>query len=208
MKEKSFAFPFVVLVALALLISACGTPATAVPATAPAPPSADSQVGGGVPGQPTQAAANPNPAAGDLQGTLPDSKEAPIQEAPSQEAQAAAAAVESQIPAVPAPGEYPTSPEGVVQAFLASYVAQPKEMKSYLSQSQADSLPSGGIKALLGFQGDLEGFVIDAAAVSPQPPAAVVSAAVKVGGAEIRRSFTLSKENDAWKIESIESQVQ
>ncbi len=187
MKTKRFVIPFVVLMVLALLVSACGTPAAPKPISA----TPDSQAGGGAPGQ----AGSQNPAAGQLLGAQPQVKDAPAQ------------AGEAGVPPVPAPGEYPTSPEGVVQAFLASYEAQPDAMVSYLSQGQSAAVPADGAGALLGFTGTLEGFVIDAAAVNPQTPAAVVSAAVKVGGAEIRRTFTLGKEGDAWKIELIETQA-
>lgn len=112
---------------------------------------------------------------------------------------------EAAMPAVPAPGEYPSSPEGVVQAFLASYEAEPQQMAAYLSAGQAANAPAEGAAGLLDFNGAIEGFVIDAAAVSPEPPAAIVSAAVKVGGSETRRTFTLGKENGRWKIEAVET---
>ncbi len=182
MNRKTLAVPFFVLLVFTLLLSACGAPATptAVPESVG---QGDSQVGGGAPGIAVQG--NQNPAAGEMQAAAPQVKEA-----------------EAAMPAVPAPGEYPGSPEGVVQAYLASYSDQPGQMDSYLSQGQA-----GDSASLLGFEGSLEGFVIDAAAVNPDPPAAVVSAAVKVGGAEIRRTFTLGQENGQWKIELIANEV-
>ncbi len=208
MKRKTFAVSFVVLMVFALLLSACGTPAT--PTAAPLGGAqgdaqvgggvvGDSQVGGGVPGQAAQVNGQ-NPAAAQLQAPLAQDQ---AKEAPAEVASAEQQAVEAAIPAVPAPGEYPTSPEGVVQAFLASYSDQPGQMDSYLTQAQSAS----GAASMLGFDGALEGFVIDAAAVNPEPPAAVVSAAVKVGGAEIRRTFTLGKEDGQWKIETIANEA-
>ncbi len=220
MKARHFIVPFVVLT-VALLISACGTPAAPISANANSP-TADPQIGGGAPGQsiiqnptadpnagggvPGQAAVQAQPLAAE-QNTAAAQVEAAVPQAKAGATQAAT--VEGAIPPVPAPGQYPNSPEGVVQAFLASYAAQPNEMSNYLSQSEAAAAPADGAASLLGFNSAaLEGFVIDAAAVNPNPPAAVVSAAVKVGGAEIRRTFTLGKEGDQWKIETIDQQAQ
>jgi hypothetical protein len=96
-------------------------------------------------------------------------------------------------------GEYPTSPEGVVQAFLVTYDNSPLDAIPYLSSgAQASFNPN-----LLQFNGSLEGFTIDQAAVNPDLPGAFIGVAIQSAGDETRRDFTLVKENGQWKIETI-----
>ncbi|HSV85566.1 MAG TPA: hypothetical protein VLH85_03260 [Levilinea sp.] len=98
-----------------------------------------------------------------------------------------------------ASGQYPTSPEGVVQAFLAIYETNPHEALIYLtSGAQAAFDP-----ALLQFNGAMEGFSIDQAAVNPDLPGAFIGVAIQISGSETRRDFTLVMENGQWKIETI-----
>lgn len=98
-------------------------------------------------------------------------------------------------------GQYPTSPEGVVEAFLVIYETDPQAARSYLtSGAQAAFDP-----ALLQFDANMEGFAIDQAGVNPGPelPGAFIGVGIQVAGREIRRDFTLGMENGQWKIETI-----
>jgi hypothetical protein len=96
-------------------------------------------------------------------------------------------------------GEYPSSPEGVVQAFLAIYDNNPQDAVTYLSSGAQASFNA----ALLQFNGPVEGFTIDQAAVNPDLPGAFIGVAIQSAGSETRRDFTLGKENGQWKIETI-----
>ncbi len=100
---------------------------------------------------------------------------------------------------------YPLTPEGVVHAFLSDYELEPEHMIQYLSSARQANLPKGGAIELLRFNGMMEGFFIEAAAVRPDPPGADVQAAVRVGGQEVRRNFVLFKENDHWVIDRIDT---
>jgi hypothetical protein len=96
-------------------------------------------------------------------------------------------------------GQYPTSPEGVVEAFLVIYETDPQAARSYLtSGAQAAFDP-----ALLQFDANMEGFAIDQAGVNPELPGAFIGVVIQVAGREIRRDFTLGMENGQWKIETI-----
>jgi type IV pilus biogenesis protein CpaD/CtpE len=96
-------------------------------------------------------------------------------------------------------GQYPTSPEGVVQAFLATYGANPQDALPYLTAGAQATLNS----AALQFEGSIEGFTIDQAAVNPDLPGAFIGVAIQVSGVESRRDFTLVVENGQWKIETV-----
>ncbi|MEN4042528.1 MAG: hypothetical protein ROW39_09300 [Anaerolineaceae bacterium] len=105
-------------------------------------------------------------------------------------------------------GQYPTSPEGVVEAFLVIYETDPQAARSYLtSDAQAAFDP-----ALLQFDANMDGFAIDQAGVNPglarvnpgpELPGAFIGVGIQVAGREIRRDFTLGMENGQWKIETI-----
>lgn len=73
-----------------------------------------------------------------------------------------------------------------------------------LSAARRSGLPPGEAGRVLLVQGDLEGYVILSATVLPSPPQAVVSAALKAGGDEVQRTFTLVREAQGWVIEGIE----
>jgi hypothetical protein len=96
-------------------------------------------------------------------------------------------------------GEYPTSPEGVVQAFLATYDVNPQEALAYLTTGAQTNFNA----SLLQFNQTIEGFTIDQAAVNPDLPGAFIGVAIQSSGSETRRDFTLTKENNQWKIETI-----
>jgi hypothetical protein len=99
-------------------------------------------------------------------------------------------------------GEYPTSPEGVVQAFLATHQVSVPDSLAYLSSGAQATLNAEQFAAVMQFGGPIEGFTIDQAAVNPDI-GAFIGVAIQVGGNELRRDFTLTIENGMWKIESI-----
>ncbi|MDZ4159641.1 MAG: hypothetical protein U1B80_07610 [Anaerolineaceae bacterium] len=108
-------------------------------------------------------------------------------------------------PAEASPAEnYPAAPEEVVQEFLSAYAIDPAWMTNYLSRQRLANLPPGGALELVQLHGELEGFSVLAAAVNPDPPAALVTVALRVGGAETQRSFSLVMENGRWVIDAIE----
>jgi hypothetical protein len=97
------------------------------------------------------------------------------------------------------------SPEAAVTAFLVAYQENPDGMTDHLSSAAKTALADGNAASLLGFgDGALEGFAIQAAAVNPDPPAAMVEVAIRAGGVDALRRFHLTKENDSWVIDSIE----
>lgn len=116
------------------------------------------------------------------------------------------------IAATPAPTEAGSqeaipadSPEAAVTAFLVSYQENPDGMVNYLSAAAQTALAGASADSLLGFgEGALEGFAIQAAAVNPDPPAAMVEVAIRAGGVDALRRFHLTKENDNWVIDSVE----
>jgi hypothetical protein len=99
-------------------------------------------------------------------------------------------------------GEYPSSPEGVVQAFLASYSGNPSESLAFLSSGAQANLNSESFAAVMQFGGAIQGFTIDQAAVNPDI-GAFIGVAIQAAGSETRRDFTLTIENGLWKIEVI-----
>lgn len=100
---------------------------------------------------------------------------------------------------------YPPDPEGVVSAFLAAYQGQRQDMPSYLSSGRMANLPEGGAVALLGVTGQLDGFAIQSAAVSPDPPTAIVEVGMVVDGGQILRQFYLVFDYSRWAIDDIAS---
>jgi hypothetical protein len=102
-------------------------------------------------------------------------------------------------------GQYPEDAEGVVIAFLTAYQSDQEGMAQYLSQAFQKMVPDGGAGMLLQFRDILEGYAVTSAAVSKDPPAAIITVAVKVAGtADSTRVFTLAKEDGKWVITGIE----
>jgi hypothetical protein len=99
---------------------------------------------------------------------------------------------------------YPATPEQVVQTFLQSYQEAPSQMEQYLSAKRLTMLPPGGAVGMLNINGSMEGMMIQSAAVNPDPPSATLSVAIRVGGKDVMRVFSLSKEKDQWKIDNID----
>lgn len=104
-------------------------------------------------------------------------------------------------------GDYPTTPEGVVQAFLNAYQEEPDQMVQYLSQGQQAQSPEEDGTNLLQVEGDIDGFAVQSAAVSVDPPGAVIVVAIQTGGTEALRRFSLTKESEKWVIDLIETEV-
>lgn len=102
--------------------------------------------------------------------------------------------------------DYPDTPEGVVLAFLNAYQEDPEQMSRYLSRAWLGLLPESGGASLLEIDGDLEGFAIQSAAVSLEPPGAVIVTGIQAGGVETLRRFTLGKEDGYWVVLSIETE--
>ena len=99
---------------------------------------------------------------------------------------------------------YPPTPEQVVQAFLTAYQESPDQMVKYLSKMRLNELPPGGAVGMLNINGSLEGSMIDLAAVNPNPPNAAITVIMRVGGNDLTRVFTLTKENEQWKIINVD----
>jgi len=102
-------------------------------------------------------------------------------------------------------GEYPTAPEGVVLSFLTSYQEAPDRMSSFLSTARRAQQPPGGATAMLQISGNLEGMVIQSAAVNPDPPTASIVVVIRAGGKDYPRKFVLTRDSTVWGIESIDS---
>ena len=130
-----------------------------------------------------------------------DAKQAPAEQAGATTIAATTAPTEAVAPeAIPA-----DSPEAAVTAYLIAYQENPDKMMDYLSSAAKTGLAGGSASTLLGFgDGILEGFAIQAAAVNPDPPAAMVEVAIRAGGVDGLRRFHLSKENNNWVIEAVE----
>lgn len=100
-------------------------------------------------------------------------------------------------------GAYPPNPVDVVQAFVEAYPDQTAEMEHYLSAAVRRVLPKGGPGELLKVQGDVTGFSVLSGSSIPNPPQAVVVAAIEAGEARVERTFTLIQENGVWVINEI-----
>lgn len=102
-------------------------------------------------------------------------------------------------------GEYPTTPEGVVLAFLASYQEAPDRMSGFLTAARRAQQPPGGSTAMLQISGNFEGMVVQSAAVNPDPPTASIIVLIQAGGKDYPRKFVLTRDVAGWGIDSIEA---
>ncbi len=103
------------------------------------------------------------------------------------------------------PNQYPEDAEGVVIAFLTSYQSDQEGMEQYLSTAMRKKVPEGGPGMMLQFRDLLEGYAVTAVAVNQQPPAAVITVAVKIAGTvNSIRKFSLVQEDEKWVINGIE----
>lgn len=101
-------------------------------------------------------------------------------------------------------GEYPAEPEGVVLGFLTSYQEAPDRMSNFLTAGRRAQQPPGGATAMLQISGNLEGMVVQSAAVNPDPPSASIIVVIRAGGKEYLRKFLLTKDTSLWGIDAIE----
>jgi len=104
-----------------------------------------------------------------------------------------------------APIEYPTTPEGVVQMFLAAYQQAPDQMTIFLTPNLIAKIPAGGsVGDLLQLNGPVEGFVIESASASGNASGAALIVSLRAGGADAMRIFGLVQNNGLWQIDTIE----
>ncbi len=101
--------------------------------------------------------------------------------------------------------EYPTTPEGVILGFLASYQEAPDRMSGFLTSTRRGQQPPGGSTAMLQITGNFEGMVIQSAAVNPEPPSASIIVVIQAGGKNYLRKFILTRDAAGWGIDSIEA---
>ena len=98
---------------------------------------------------------------------------------------------------------YPTSPEGVVQAFLVAYQEEPQMMLQYLDQGVFGGWTPESIVENLQFNGMIDSFAIRNATVNNDPAEAVVIVDILIGGEVLQRSFLLTPHDLYWTIYSI-----
>jgi hypothetical protein len=111
----------------------------------------------------------------------------------------------NEIKVITTAGDYPTTPEEVVQTFLIAYQERPDDMSNYLTATRRGNLPPGGSVGMLQILGSLEGVLVKSAVVNPDPPIAVIVAIIKSGGIDSQRQFILNRENDRWGIDEIQT---
>lgn len=135
----------------------------------------------------------------------PDSTAAPTlpPKPPPPTAPAPAASQAAPTQAAPS-GAYPTSPVDVVQAFVEAYPDNIPELERYLSKAMRAAVPRGEPGELLKVQGDINGFTVLSGSVVPDPPQALVVAAMQAGGAQVERTFSLVQEKGLWVINGIQ----
>jgi hypothetical protein len=110
----------------------------------------------------------------------------------------------SEIKILTSSSDYPTTPEGVVLSFLTSYQEAPDRMSNFLTSTRRSSQPPGGASSMLQINGNLEGMVIQSAAVNPEPASASIKVMIRAGGKDYPRTFLLSKDDANWGIDAIE----
>jgi hypothetical protein len=98
---------------------------------------------------------------------------------------------------------YPTSPEGVVQAFLVAYQEDPQMMLQYLDQSVFGGWTPEAIVENLQFNGMIDSFAIRNATVNNDPAEAIVIVDILFSGEVLQRSFLLTPNGLYWSIYSI-----
>jgi hypothetical protein len=92
-------------------------------------------------------------------------------------------------------------PEGVVQEFLTDFQEAPMQLGGYLSPNLQKTTLIDQYKKLLPVDGMIEGFAVQSASRSGEE--AVVTVAVRAGGAESMIQFNLVQANQNWYIDSI-----
>lgn len=101
-------------------------------------------------------------------------------------------------------GEYPSTPEEVVQAFLIAYQENPDAMSSFLTPTRRAIQPPGGSVGMLQILGSLEGVLVKSVVVNPaEPPQAAIVVLIRSGGVDSQRQFVLVNEHGRWGIDQI-----
>jgi len=198
---------FFLLLLLALVVSGCNLPQNGSTAVrqqpSPANPTATPSLGAmDLPGpapEPTGTTSAPGPAPQPT-GTASAAGATGATVAPSGSSRAPKTPTSTQTRTA---GAYPSSPVEVVQAFVEAYPDQTEIMERYLSAAVRRALPGGGPGLLLKVQGDVTGFSVLSGSSIPNPPQAVVVAALEAGEARVERTFTLIRENGMWVINGI-----
>jgi hypothetical protein len=92
-------------------------------------------------------------------------------------------------------------PEGIVQEFLTDFQEAPMQLSGYLSRNLQKSTPIDQYQKLLPIDGMIEGFAVQSASKSGDE--ALVTVAIRAGGAESMFQFNLVQANQNWYIDSI-----
>lgn len=101
--------------------------------------------------------------------------------------------------------QYPDKPEDVVQQFLAAYQQAPDQMKRYVSAEMLTKISEGGMADVLQLNGPVEGYIIQSASVSNDPPQAAVTVNLRAGGVDSTRIFFLAAPNGQWQIDALQT---
>jgi len=92
-------------------------------------------------------------------------------------------------------------PEGVVQQFLTDFQEAPMQLSGYLSPNLQKTIPIDQYQKLIPINGMIEGFAVQSASRSGDE--ALVTVAIRAGGAESMFQFNLVQANQNWYIDSI-----
>jgi hypothetical protein len=93
-------------------------------------------------------------------------------------------------------------PEGVVQEFLTDFQEAPMQLSGYLSPNLQKTTSIDQYQKLLPIEGMIEGFAVQSASRSGDE--ALVTVAIRAGGAESTFQFNLVQANQNWYIDSID----
>lgn len=112
----------------------------------------------------------------------------------------AGCAAPTTTPFTPTPPEK-IFPEAIVQQFLTDYQEAPHQLGGYLGETLRNNTSVEEYSKLLPLDGMIEGFAVQS--VSRSGPEAVVTVAIRAGGAETAVLFNLVQQNQNWFINSI-----
>jgi hypothetical protein len=102
-------------------------------------------------------------------------------------------------------GAYPSTPQGVVDAFMKVFVSDPAspDLQQYLSTFRKMSASPVSIAGLMNAGGKIGSYTSDPGRVNDAGDNAAVVVKIVVGGVEQTRVFTLVKEKEAWYVDNI-----
>ncbi len=107
--------------------------------------------------------------------------------------------------AITVPGLVLDKPERIVQAFLTDVQEAPDQLGGYMSSAMQRNYPRDEVIAELELPGNIDGFAIQAAEVSPSMALGQVYVQVNSGNIVLQYRFILIIENGNWVINSIEN---